>query len=482
MMSSLFIGATGLKSHSEGMSVISNNLANVNTVGYKQMAIQYADIMSQYVTAASANMTNCNQKGMGSVPVDNRTLFTQGGLEKGSAATDLCINGKGFFGVSKNGQTHYTRAGNFRFTKEGELLDPNGWNLLGHAIVNGQEEGAATPVILDMGEKGVGYMPPRATTVLTAVSQLGGVQDSVTDQANPFFSMASSWNGTVSPPLDGYSYGENFQFYDSEGVLRNGTIYYDRAGSTGGLTAMEYLVAMNPSEDASGLAKSNAAGLLMAGTITFASSGEIVNLTAFSPPASGDPTDLSAWTAAPMQDGLPVFSAQPSGAKAQGIGFNIGFKQPNGNSSPATAADAAATPSSVYAINSGAQLDSRASNLYGSSPASTYSANNGYEAGYLRDLQISAEGIVSGVYSNRQTDELYRISLYRFTSEDGLRHEGNNHYSATPQSGLTEEGVPGSENFGTLAEYSLEQSNVDYAREFSLMIITQRGFQMNSKV
>ena len=78
--------------------------------------------------------------------------------------------------------------------------------------------------------------------------------------------------------------------------------------------------------------------------------------------------------------------------------------------------------------------------------------------------------------------ELYRIPLYRITSQDGLRREGGNRYSASLESGEAQEGIPGTENFGTLSEYSLEQSNVDYAREFTNMIIVQRGFQMNSKV
>ena len=63
-----------------------------------------------------------------------------------------------------------------------------------------------------------------------------------------------------------------------------------------------------------------------------------------------------------------------------------------------------------------------------------------------------------------------------------MRREGSNHFSSTPACGEVQEGIPGDENFGTLSEWSLEQSNVDYAREFSTMIITQRGFQMNSKV
>ena len=97
-------------------------------------------------------------------------------------------------------------------------------------------------------------------------------------------------------------------------------------------------------------------------------------------------------------------------------------------------------------------------------------------------MTIGEDGLVKGVYSNNQTLELARLSLYRFTSQDGLRKEGGNHFAATEDSGAAQEGVPGTENYGKLAQRSIEQSNVDYAREFTQMISTQRGFQMNSKI
>ena len=93
----------------------------------------------------------------------------------------------------------------------------------------------------------------------------------------------------------------------------------------------------------------------------------------------------------------------------------------------------------------------------------------------MTDVIVTTDGIIRGKYNNGETQDLYRISLYRFASQDGLHNEGNNHFSATPEAGVIEEGIPGSENFGTLSQYSLETSNVDYAREFSLMIVTQRA-------
>jgi flagellar hook protein FlgE len=473
-------------SHGEGIAVITNNLANVNTVGYKQVSLQYADLMSQYLTTSSANLTNCNQKGMGTRPLETRTLFTEGGFERGSDATDLAINGIGFFGVVKNGITHYTRAGDFRFTKEGNLIDPSGWNVLGRAIADGQEAGAPTPIKLNLNDDGIGFMPARPTSHITSCSNLGGLEDKSASPTSPFFALAENWNGGASPPLGAglSSYQEALEFYDADGTRRTATIYYDAAGVSGGLKAVEYVVGMDPALDASTRAGTSAAGLLMAGTITFGSNGEMVSMTAFSPPDSGNPRDLTGWVPAPLQDGQPAFSVSLVGASAgQLVSLDNGYVFSDGASTGAGQANAAdIVPGDVFRNSTQKNLKPRATVALGEQPSGLYYATDGYADGYLRYVNVTPDGIIRGSYSNGQTEDHWRITLYRFTSQDGLHHEGKNHYSATPASGDMTEGIAGSENFGALAEFELEQSNVDYAREFSLLIVTQRGFQMNSKV
>jgi flagellar hook protein FlgE len=259
-------------------------------------------------------------------------------------------------------------------------------------------------------------------------------------------------------------------------------VYYDLAGSQNGQKAIEYMVAIDPSEDSSSLAGTKAAGLLMAGTLTFSSTGELQNVTAFSPPGSGDPADLSGWTPAALKDGSPAFTVTTNAGK-QTIGLNMGLTL-NGSSTSglASAADAAANPDAIYTQNLSAARQARASTSYGTSAGSLLQQRDGYAEGSLYNVEVTDDGYIRGRYSNGQTMDLYRVPLYRFTSQDGLRHEGGNRYSASMESGEAQEGIPGEENFGTLKGYSLETSNVDYAREFTNMIITQRGFQMNSKV
>ena len=490
-MSSLFIGATGVKAHGVGLGVIAHNLANVNTVAYKQMSMQYSDLVSQYVTASSANMTNVNQKGMGVMPGSNRTLFTQGALDPGSSPMDLAINGIGFFGVTKNGVMHFTRAGNFRFDKEGNLLDPRGWNVMGRAIVDGVEAGASAPIRLDLGPDGHAFMPPRASSIVSIGSRLGGLGDNkpINHLNDPqFFAMTTSWDATRNLPLSrgSFGYSEPVAFFDSNGRLREATIYYNQVGKNGGLTVVEYLVALPPGEDASGLAGTNAAGLLMMGTMTFSSNGDPANMTAFLPPASGDPADLAGWLPAPMQNGQAVMQVQASGAAPQSLVLDLGLSLlqagPNAGAGLANAAEAATNPGVILNNTVPKTFSPRATNTLGNAPGGMFTNRDGYGPGEMREMYVTNEGLVRVLYNNGQTQDVARVSLYRFTSQDGLRHEGGNHFSATRESGPPDEGIPGDENFGRIRDYALEQSNVDYAREFSLMIVTQRGFQMNTKI
>ena len=475
MMSSMYIGATGMKTHAEGMSVVSNNLSNVNTVGFKKTMILYQDLVSQTATTPSNNMTNISQVGAGAMVGDYRKIFTQGGgFETGSAATDIGIQGIGFYGVEKDGVMHYTRAGNFRFDQHGALLDPTGWNLMGYRIAaNGQQGSSTEPIKLDLSATGVGTIPASASTAITLAMQLGNINNTP-NAANPHFSMAAGYDGTASPPLASgqYAYSQPIEFYDASGAKQTATMYVNYAGEDGGRTAMEYLVAWPAGVNPSGTDKS--AGLVMGGTLSFASTGRIVNITAFTPPG-GDPSSLAGWTAAPTANGHPVMNIG-----GQAIALNMGLTM--SGPKPATAAAAAADPSLIYDEDEGAARAPTATIKSGTSNGSIVMACDGYPEGSITNLKISETGRITALYSNNQSQDLYTIALYRFTSQDGLRREGNNHFSATKESGEGTPGVPGDENYGKIASWALETSNVDYAEEFATLIITQRGFQANSKI
>ncbi|MDR2051061.1 MAG: flagellar hook-basal body complex protein [Deltaproteobacteria bacterium] len=487
MMSSLYIGATGMITHSRGMQVVSDNLANLNTVGFKQNMALYQDLFSSTVYTRSNYVTNISQLGHGSNLADVRTIFTEGSLESSNTTTDLAImDGNGFFGVLKDGEMFYTRSGNLRFDAEGRLVDPSGANLVGHKILqDGSMQSSVTPIELDLREgSGITVYPSKATSAVTIISYLGGMPDNSQESANPVFALTKAWDGTRNPPLltGEAGYSDSVSVFDLAGESQELNIYYDYVGNLNGTDVYEYVVGIDPQLDASARADSKGAGLLLSGTLTFSSTGELVGMTAYTPDGI-NPADLNSWTPASLDGGLPVIPVNFSGVGAQNITLNFGLKLAAGYDAQLSSPTLGETnPQLFYAATAGAQKESYSTASYGQSPASRYQHQDGFGQGYLRELSITEDGYITASYTNGHTSDLYRISLFRFTSRDGLRHEGDNHFSATLQSGPAEEGLPGTENFGGILSNNLETSNVDMAREFTQMIITQRGFQMNSKV
>ncbi|MCC8194205.1 MAG: flagellar hook-basal body complex protein [Deltaproteobacteria bacterium] len=486
MMTSLYTGTTGMKSYSTGMSSISNNIANLNTLAFKNAMTLYSDAVSQTVNAAHANgITEHSQLGMGVNVSVNRTMHLQGSFMQGSSPTDLAIAGKGFFGVQKDGVTQYTRAGNFRFTSDGVLVDPNGYSLLAYKVTNGVVSQTAEPVTMDFGVSGQGYMQPKATSALTLIQNLGQRKSVNSDSSNPFFNMATQWNGTQNPPLSSNQYGSTtpVTVYDGNGKPQTLNTYYDYVGTFDGKHVYQYVMGIDPAADGSAKAGTAAAGLLAAGTITFSSNGQIEDMTMFTPPDGGNTSDLSTWKPASFDaSGNPALPVTFSGASAQNIGVNFGMTM-DGTwiKGYASAADVNANPQALY-TGKGRPLHETSSSSYEGSNGVITSSQDGFAPGYLKDITIGPDGFMIGRYSNGETMDLFQIPIYRFMNEEGLRHEGGNRYSATEDSGRAEEGLPGTENYGSLHEATLEQSNVDLATEFATMIVTQRGFQMNSKV
>ena len=131
MLRSMFSGVSGLRSHQTMMDVIGNNIANVNTFGFKSSTVMFQDLLSQVLTGASAPTgatggTNPAQVGLGVKVAGVSTSFTQGASQLTGRATDLSIQGDGFFIVRQGGETLFTRAGALDFDALGKLVSPDG--------------------------------------------------------------------------------------------------------------------------------------------------------------------------------------------------------------------------------------------------------------------------------------------------------------------------------------------------------------------
>jgi flagellar hook protein FlgE len=157
MIASLYAGISGLSANATAMTVIGDNIANVNTTAFKGNRSHFANILSTSLggEAATAGV------GRGVEFWGVNAQWTQGSIENSSSATDLAINGKGFFMVQDpSGSNFYTRAGNFTFDKNGYLVNPDGLKLQGYAIDAGGNVGSITDIYIP-GER---ISPPSPTT------------------------------------------------------------------------------------------------------------------------------------------------------------------------------------------------------------------------------------------------------------------------------------------------------------------------------
>jgi flagellar hook protein FlgE len=184
MLRSLFTGISGLTAHQQMLDVTANNIANVNTTGFKGSRAAFQDTLSQTLQGASAGTTdtggtNSKQIGLGVKLAGTELAMTQGGAQSTGVGTDLMINGDGFFIVTKNQQNLYTRAGALHLDNLGQLVTPDGAIVQGYpANADGTVNNTNPPATLDLSPLMNGYdgsgpilgTPPARTATGTYVS------------------------------------------------------------------------------------------------------------------------------------------------------------------------------------------------------------------------------------------------------------------------------------------------------------------------
>jgi len=485
--SSLFTGISGLTTNGNAMSVIGDNIANVNTIGFKASRTTFQDLLSQSVGTASGTA----QIGRGTTLSSIDTIYQQGTFESTSNATDLAIGGNGFFIVRDAGSQSefYTRAGQFRFDKDGNFINPAGYVVRGWALDdNGNDVGSIQDIVLSDFTS-----PPQPTESITSITNLDTTQSSNSD------SLFGAWDATALETISDASYGYQtaIRVYDSLGNAHDVTIYFDKASDVAGCeyengitdfdNTWEYTVCCNPDDDLrNDFNGQPEQGILMRGTLTYSpQTGDLTDMSAFvyNTAGSGDPTSAANWTQAAMStDGYPQFTAEFVDGVDQIVTFEMGLRSTDSSWQAGTAATVAdiaggsALPSSTW------EPQAFMSTQYAASSSTIYQTQDGYGTGFLEDVSIDTNGMMVGHYSNGQILYQYRVALARFNNNQALNKVGGNLWSATMASGDAITGHPGENGLGNVAPNSLEQSNVDIAAEFVKMITTQRGFQANSRI
>lgn len=534
---SMWTAVSGLLAHGEKMNVIGNNISNVNTTAFKSQRMDFADFVYQDMPSSNG----LSQVGRGTMISSIFGDFSQGSQEASNTVTDISINGTGFFKVrnpSSVDDTFYTRAGNFRFNKDGEMVAPNGYILQGWEIARTKPSIASTATVSSPTSaiKGSGVpkditldtftCQPQHTQSISIIDRLstdGG--DKCINAADPFFAMLLAWDATnpaLNPPLGDslFTHQTTLTVYDEAGAKHNLTIYFDKVENipadqpiTNWDTAeqqWEFIVTMDPLEDVrsfNGVDVTNASrGLLMSGTLTMTTSGLLKDMTAYVPSGAaantGNLHNLDNWVPAPLSnEGKPMLVANFSGITGASsifqadnstinpladpfmmqIDFGITSKTRawSGLTPGDTAGDVGNDLSNLFSMAPINSAGSTTIAVSGTSTSQTF--QDGYGFGYLQNVLISTDGVLSARYDNGVTLDLYQITLYNFMNEQGLYREGGNMFMETRESGSPMEGAAGMSGLGKVYSNSLEMSNVDLAKEFVYMIATQRGFQSNSK-
>ncbi|HEY9059831.1 MAG TPA: flagellar hook protein FlgE [Pseudobacteroides sp.] len=438
MMRSMFSGVSGLRAHQTRMDVIGNNVANVNTVGFKSGRVTFQEVFSQTMKGASApdsttgrGGTNPMQLGLGLGVGAVDTIHTRGSLQRTDNPTDLSIEGEGFF-ILKGGSADlfkFSRAGNFGVDKLGNLVSSGGLNVYGWQDYGGamQADGSykfdtekpVEPINLysDVYNKNKRMIAARQTSSAVFAGNLDASKaplGSAISTSLPQFTVPMTVYDTLG---NNYKISINFWKDSASGITASGTtggtVWFWSASSGSGVNAT--------------FGSSTANGFLQ-----FDTKGQIV-------------TTASGYSTNPMIQLIPG-----SSVGTQPIDVTLDFQKLTMYD-----ADSSVKPSDV----------------------------NGYPTGNLVTFNIGSDGIITGVYSNGQQQPLGLLALAGFENPGGLQKVGDNMYLPTTNSGDFKKAVkPGGEGVGSLNPGTLEMSNVDLSREFTDMIVTQRGFQANSRI
>lgn len=484
---SLFIGVSGLMSYQSDIDVISNNIANVGTVGFKGQDVEFQDLLYQNLGYASAPTTtrggvNAEQQGDGVQIGAIDTNFTEGGMDTTGVNTNLAINGNGFFAMNNingSGSTTYTRDGDFSLNQSGYLYSPsNGLAVLGYPVQAGgiiSQVAPPQPIQIPFGLKsiavgtGFGAKSGPSDDSVYDVS-LGGNLDQ-TD----YITAVSTANATVTATTI------TTTIYDSLGGPHEVQIGYTpevpvaNGGAGVSLTTAQVLNANGVAVTAAtewqfnvvstdGSLGPGGTTTLGTGYIYFDANGQFINTSDIADPeAAGVPiaADFHVAGNPPSAAQGDLFTVKQWGAPT---GANNATPVGTGTAAPA---DIGLDFSSMTALNS-------------SATANTVS-QNGYAPGILSNISIGEDGTITGAFTNGQNQILGRLALATFGNEDGLTRLGGNLFSASANSGLAQYGFANQADFGSIDAGSLEESNVSIASEFTKMILAQRAFEANGK-
>lgn len=430
VFAALFSGVSGLQTYGNALGILSDNITNVNTVGYKESRARFTSLVTE-----SSSVSTYSPGGVGLVP---QTLVSkQGLLQASTSPTDLSIDGQGFFvvraGVSTadpTGEYQFTRAGSFAPNADGFLVNTAGQQLMGWPI---DSQGN---IPTNLGDLNV--LQQINTSGLTGTAE-------ATTQMSLRANLQSS--GTVSPAEA--TYDPTASAFN----MASGTVQAD-------------FVRTIPVFDEQGSSHTIALAFLKSATVNE------WHVEVYADPA----TDVS--VVGPLTDGQLAVGT---------VAFNSNGTLDLGNTSAALQSAMPATwlngaTASSLTIDLGSDGDSDGFTQFDSLSALISSTVDGAVFGNVTGVSIGEDGIVTALFDNGLSRDVYKLPIATFQNPNGLTRRQGNAYVGSDNSGtfsLVEAGTGGG---GGIAPSTLEASTVDLAREFTSLITTQRAFTASSRI
>ena len=418
---------SGLNASSRSLDVIGNNIANANTVGMKSSRAEFGDLI-----AGSLGSGGSGGAGIGVSVAAVSQQFSQGNINITGNDLDVAVNGAGFFELTlPDGSAAYTRDGEFKLDKVGNVITNTGAKVMGYPtdIKGVPTSTTIQPLVLPTSAP-IGANPTSNITAefnLDARAKLAAGSPAVA-------ATATTPAIAAIPATPRATYGTSLNVFDSQGVSTPVTLYFEKtatADTWNVFTGLDTATTTYPS----------------IGTIAFNSSGKITTATSTAAVALPNtvPTDSNFFL---TMDVNSVASTNPNlpGTLPQQINIKL---------------DGVTEYGSAFAV----------SNL----------KQDGYASGELVGLKVGEDGKISARYSNGETQIGGQVALADFRNVQGLAPVGGGNWVETFSSGQAVQGSPGIGKFGALRSGALEESNVDLTAELVNMMTAQRAYQANAQ-
>jgi flagellar hook protein FlgE len=436
---SLIAGVSGLKAQTQSMATISDNIANVNTFGYKKSNSYFSTL----VTGAGAT-TSYSPGGLRATP---RALIDQQGvLQSTQRPTDVAVLGNGFFVVNSAdgtaGEQLYTRAGSFTEDKQGRLVNGAGYFLQGWQL----DQGGNIIDINAIETVSVGTL--NGVAVDTTTVQIGAnINASTTPSAAPWNALTTGTFAIANADAmsaTGFTadFRRDIRVYDSLGTAHNMTLSVMKVTTTNGWV---YSLS-SPDATAIGGTSNN---VFAWGAMTFNGDGSLASAT------------------------LSTTAAAPAALTPSGDGSIVG---------PLTIDWLNGAANSAIDFDFGTQNLTDGFTQFAADNNISFINQDGAAVGLRTGVAVDSEGYVVASFSNGATKKIWKLPIATFANPNALLARNGNAFAQTAGSGefnLREANTGGA---GRVEPAALEGSNVDLGEEFTQMITTQRAYSASARV